>query len=68
MIYGFNYIVYIDDFIFCPYGIGFKNISGLFPSKAASFHMIGIIGQLYLCLMINTAGIFARFFFLQNIR
>ena len=49
-------------------GIGFKDITCLIVGKATAFNMIGVIGQLDLYFMINSAvGLTASFLF-QNIK
>lgn len=46
VIYGLNYFIYIENFIFYTDGIGFKNISGLIVSQTAAFNMIVMVCQL----------------------
>ena len=68
MICCFNHIVYVESFIFYADGIGLKNISGLFVGQTAPLNVVGVICQIDLCLMVNTAGIPGGFLIFQNIQ
>ena len=54
MIHCFNYIVHIDAFICNSYGVGLKDIPGLLRCKPGALYMIGVVGKLYLNLMVQT--------------
>ena len=65
---GFDDIVHPHAFLGNADGVGFKNKARLLVGKAAALHVIGIIGQLNLYLMINSAVNQAALFFFENIR
>ena len=47
----FNHIIHIQHLFFYANSIGFKDISGLIMCQTASFHMVGVVCQINLCLM-----------------
>ena len=67
MIGGFDDIVHPHASLGDTDGVCFKNKAGLVVGQAAALHVIGIIGQLHLHLMINSAVDPAALFFFENI-
>ena len=65
---GFDDIVHPHAFLGDADGIGFKNKTRLIMGQAAALHVIGVIGQFYLHLMINSAVDPAALFLFENIR
>ena len=64
----FNHIIHIQHFFFYANSIGFKDISGLIMCQTASFHMVGVVCQINLCLMVYSTGIFTCLLLFQNIQ
>ena len=68
MVGGLDYIVHIDRLILKADGIGLEDIPGLIMGQAAALNMIGIVGQIDLHLVIDTAGHLGRFLFPQDLQ
>ena len=46
-------IIYVDGFIGNSDSVRFKNVSRLVVSQFATFNMVGVIGQVYLCSVVD---------------
>ena len=52
----FDDVVHIDGFVFQHADhVGFEDVSGLVGGQAAALHVVGIVGQLHLYLVVDTA-------------
>jgi len=65
---GFNHIIHIHRLIFKTNGIGLKDESCLIVRQTATFNMVGVIGQVDLNLMIDTAGHLSCFLLPQDLQ
>ena len=65
---GFDDIVHPHAFLGDADGVCFENKARLIMSQAAALHVIGIVSELHLHLMINSAVGPATLFFFENIR
>ena len=65
---GFDDIVHPHAFLGNADGVGFKNKARLIMGQAAALHVIGVIGELHLHLMINSAVGLTALFLFKNIR
>ena len=68
MVRGLDYIIHIHRLIFKTNGIGLKDESCLIVRQTATFNMVGVIGQVDLNLMIDTAGHLSCFLLPQDLQ
>ena len=64
---GFDDIVHPHAFLGNADGVCFKNKARLLVGQSAALHVIGIIGQFYLHLMINSAVGLTALFLFENV-
>ena len=64
----FDDIVHIDGFICNTDGVGLKDVSRLIMRQSAAFDVVGIIRQINLYLMVDTAGKLGIFLSSENLQ
>ena len=52
---GLHNVVYVDGLLRHANGVGLKDVTSLLMRQSATFYMVGVIGQVYLCLMIDAS-------------